>query len=53
MNGGLQASDSPLPERSWVLYDGECGFCTRWVHIFGSGPTRAYSEAPSFRLRYL
>jgi predicted DCC family thiol-disulfide oxidoreductase YuxK len=20
-----------VPVRGWVLYDGECGFCTRWV----------------------
>jgi predicted DCC family thiol-disulfide oxidoreductase YuxK len=30
MNAGRES----LPERGWVLYDGECGFCTRWVHLW-------------------
>jgi lipase maturation factor 1 len=27
-------SKSILPRRGWILYDGECGFCFRWVHLW-------------------
>jgi len=26
--------DSALPREGWILYDGECGFCFRWVHLW-------------------
>ena len=25
---------SDSPRTGWVLYDGECNFCTRWVHLW-------------------
>jgi len=25
-------SESNLPREGWILYDGGCGFCFRWVH---------------------
>lgn len=25
---------SNLPRRGWILYDGQCGFCFRWVHLW-------------------
>jgi predicted DCC family thiol-disulfide oxidoreductase YuxK len=27
-------SDSGLPREGWILYDGGCGFCFRWVHFW-------------------
>ena len=27
-------SESALPREGWILYDGECGFCFRWVHFW-------------------
>lgn len=27
-------SKEMLPRVGWVLYDGECGFCFRWVHLW-------------------
>jgi predicted DCC family thiol-disulfide oxidoreductase YuxK len=27
-------SESALPREGWILYDGECGFCFRWVHLW-------------------
>jgi predicted DCC family thiol-disulfide oxidoreductase YuxK len=27
-------SDSVLPRVGWILYDGGCGFCFRWVHFW-------------------
>jgi predicted DCC family thiol-disulfide oxidoreductase YuxK len=32
----LQRADSP---QAWVLYDNQCGFCSRWVEFWG--PTLA------------
>lgn len=29
-----QKSESALPFKGWVLYDGNCGFCFRWVHFW-------------------
>ncbi len=29
-----QESKAVLPLVSWVLYDGGCGFCFRWVHFW-------------------
>lgn len=26
--------ESTLPREGWILYDGECGFCFRWVHFW-------------------
>jgi predicted DCC family thiol-disulfide oxidoreductase YuxK len=27
-------SKSGLPREGWILYDGGCGFCFRWVHLW-------------------
>jgi lipase maturation factor 1 len=27
-------SPSTPPREGWILYDGECGFCFRWVHFW-------------------
>jgi predicted DCC family thiol-disulfide oxidoreductase YuxK len=27
-------SESALPREGWILYDGGCGFCFRWVHLW-------------------
>ncbi len=29
-----QESEALLPRVGWVLYDGGCGFCFRWVHFW-------------------
>ncbi len=29
-----QESNGTVPPVGWVLYDGECGFCFRWVHLW-------------------
>ena len=34
MKGLNQESKSTPPREGWVLYDGECGFCFRWVHFW-------------------
>jgi predicted DCC family thiol-disulfide oxidoreductase YuxK len=26
--------DATLPREGWILYDGGCGFCFRWVHFW-------------------
>jgi predicted DCC family thiol-disulfide oxidoreductase YuxK len=26
--------DSAVPREGWILYDGRCGFCFRWVHFW-------------------
>jgi predicted DCC family thiol-disulfide oxidoreductase YuxK len=26
--------ESASPNRGWILYDGGCGFCFRWVHFW-------------------
>jgi predicted DCC family thiol-disulfide oxidoreductase YuxK len=28
-------SESVVPCEGWILYDGGCGFCFRWVHLWG------------------
>src|SRR5579862_7952790 len=27
-------SEDDLPREGWILYDGRCGFCFRWVHLW-------------------
>lgn len=27
-------SKTALPREGWILYDGRCGFCFRWVHFW-------------------
>lgn len=27
-------SESAMPHEGWILYDGGCGFCFRWVHFW-------------------
>ena len=27
-------SESALPRKGWIPYDGGCGFCFRWVHLW-------------------
>ena len=36
MNELGQESGSIVPRSGWILYDGECGFCFRWVHLWES-----------------
>jgi predicted DCC family thiol-disulfide oxidoreductase YuxK len=26
--------ESAVPREGWILYDGACGFCFRWVHLW-------------------
>ena len=30
----VHESKSAFPREGWILYDGECGFCFRWVHLW-------------------
>jgi predicted DCC family thiol-disulfide oxidoreductase YuxK len=34
MNQPAQQLESILPQKAWILYDGKCGFCSRWVHLW-------------------
>lgn len=34
MRLSIHESESALPREGWILYDGECGFCFRWVHLW-------------------
>ncbi len=34
MNSADQRSGPALPLEGWILYDGGCGFCFRWVHFW-------------------
>jgi predicted DCC family thiol-disulfide oxidoreductase YuxK len=34
MSGPDQESKAAPPRSGWVLYDGGCGFCFRWVHLW-------------------
>ena len=34
MNALHSESKAMLPSVGWVLYDGGCGFCFRWVHLW-------------------
>ncbi len=29
-----EGDDSHLPRVGWILYDGQCAFCSRWVHFW-------------------
>lgn len=34
MSRPVQQPESIAPRKGWILYDGECGFCSRWVHFW-------------------
>jgi predicted DCC family thiol-disulfide oxidoreductase YuxK len=34
MRPSQHESDPALPREGWILYDGGCGFCYRWVHLW-------------------
>ena len=34
MREPAQEPKSIRPQWGWILYDGECGFCSRWVHFW-------------------
>ncbi|MBZ5529163.1 MAG: DUF393 domain-containing protein [Acidobacteriia bacterium] len=34
MSGPGQDARQESPRRGWILYDGGCGFCYRWVHFW-------------------
>jgi predicted DCC family thiol-disulfide oxidoreductase YuxK len=34
MNSADQKPKPVLPREGWILYDGGCGFCFRWVHFW-------------------
>jgi len=34
MNESTPEAGSSSPGNGWILYDGECGFCFRWVHLW-------------------
>lgn len=34
MNEATQLPTSNPPRAGWILYDGECSFCTGWVHLW-------------------
>jgi hypothetical protein len=33
MKNSNHEADSSAPREGWILYDGTCGFCFRWVHL--------------------
>ncbi len=37
----------PAPERGLLLYDGECGFCSRTVRLFERFARRPFKKRPS------
>jgi len=41
-------SQSALPREGWILYDGGCGFCFRWIHFW-----RNTVEARGFAIKDL
>ena len=41
-------SESALPREGWILYDGGCGFCFRWVNFW-----RKTVEAKGFAIKDL
>jgi predicted DCC family thiol-disulfide oxidoreductase YuxK len=34
MTRSNRESASGVPREGWILYDGGCGFCFRWVHLW-------------------
>jgi predicted DCC family thiol-disulfide oxidoreductase YuxK len=34
MSESPREAGSTSPRKGWILYDGECGFCFRWVHVW-------------------
>jgi predicted DCC family thiol-disulfide oxidoreductase YuxK len=34
MKSAHDKSESAMPREGWILYDGGCGFCFRWVHLW-------------------
>lgn len=43
----MSVPDQSLPSRGWVLYDGSCGFCRRWVPFWESTlRRRGFAIAP-------
>ena len=34
MMESAEESRAIFPRTGWILYDGECGFCFRWVHLW-------------------
>jgi predicted DCC family thiol-disulfide oxidoreductase YuxK len=36
----MSAPTQSSPPRGWVLYDAQCGFCQRWVHLWQATATR-------------
>jgi predicted DCC family thiol-disulfide oxidoreductase YuxK len=34
MTTSNRESASGVPREGWILYDGGCGFCFRWVHLW-------------------
>jgi len=48
MRESAQGSKSTFPAKGWILYDGECGFCFRWVRLW-----KNVVEARGFALKDL
>jgi predicted DCC family thiol-disulfide oxidoreductase YuxK len=34
MTSSNHESEPSIPGKGWILYDGGCGFCFRWVHFW-------------------
>lgn len=34
MKFAADKADAAVPREGWILYDGACGFCFRWVHFW-------------------
>jgi predicted DCC family thiol-disulfide oxidoreductase YuxK len=34
MKSAHDKSESAMPREGWILYDGGCGFCFRWVDLW-------------------
>jgi predicted DCC family thiol-disulfide oxidoreductase YuxK len=34
MTESNQIDEGSVPRGGWILYDGRCGFCIRWVHLW-------------------
>jgi predicted DCC family thiol-disulfide oxidoreductase YuxK len=48
MTTSNRESASGVPREGWILYDGGCGFCFRWVHLW-----KKVVERPGFALKDL